>query len=182
MSLLDARKLDEAKFRKETFETADAIAEFPNASPAKAGDTMVKYLNALLSNEFTLFTKTLNYHWNVTGLRFHSIHQFLGEHYQQLLKEVDSLAERIREVGGNPMGTLTELKRSTSLVERPGVYPETSIMLADLMSDHETIQVQIKTILKEIKAKKSDPGTEDYLTTLLKKHEEMGWMLKAHLG
>tara|TARA_Y100000590_G_C15728779_1_gene1016244 strand:+ start:2073 stop:2255 length:183 start_codon:yes stop_codon:yes gene_type:complete len=54
-------------------------------------------------------------------------------------------------------------------------------MIADLMSDHESIQIQIRVILNEITKAKNDPGSEDFLTSLLKKHEEMAWMLKSHI-
>lgn len=171
----------EPNIRKETFKVPDSIATFPHVSPSKGTDRVTDCLNSLLANEFALFTKTLNFHWNVTGPRFHSVHKFLDDQYHDLLKVVDDVAERIREIGGNPMGTLTELQTSTSLVERPGVQPETSNMIADLMSDHESIQSQIKTILKEIDRGESDPGSEDFLTSLLKKHEKMAWMLKSHI-
>jgi starvation-inducible DNA-binding protein len=171
----------EPSVRKETFKVPDSISSFPHVSPARGEERVVNCFNSLLANEFALFTKTLNFHWNVTGPRFHSVHQFLDDQYHELLKVVDNVAERIREIGGNPMGTLTELQKANSLVERPGVQPETSNMIADLMSDHESIQIQIKAILKEIDRGESDPGSEDFLTTLLKKHEEMAWMLKSHI-
>lgn len=182
MKTNNARQLDkEPNIIEEKFKVSELVANFPQVSPSQGTNRLIDCLNSLLANEFAVFTKTLNFHWNVTGPRFHSVHQFLDDQYHDLLKIVDSVAERIREIGGNPMGTLTELQKTTSLVERPGVQPKTSNMIADLMSDHESIQTQIKAILKEIDRGEPDPGSEDFLTSLLKKHEEMAWMLKSHI-
>ena len=169
-------------FKRENFKVKEIRPNKGYSEPDKSVERAVECLNSLLANEFTVFTKTLNFHWNVTGPRFHSIHQFLDDQYHDLLKIVDDVAERIRKIGGNPIGTLTEMKKGNSLIERPGVQPDTSNMIADMMSDHESIQSQIKTILIEIEQRpENDPGTEDFLTSLLKKHEEMAWMLKAHI-
>lgn len=172
---------EEPDIRRETFRVPESVVNLPENSSVSDVERVTNSFNSLLANEFAVFTKTLNFHWNVTGPRFHSVHQFLDDQYHDLLKMVDDVAERIREIGGNPMGTLAELQKATSLIERPGVQPETSNMIADLMSDHESIQVQIKGILDEIARGEPDPGSEDFLTSLLKKHEEMAWMLKSHI-
>ncbi|MCB0391679.1 MAG: DNA starvation/stationary phase protection protein [Bdellovibrionales bacterium] len=145
-------------------------------------NTLVENLNSLLANEFTLFTKTLNFHWNIYGPSFHSVHKFLDNQYHDLLKIIDGVAERIREIGSHPIGTLEEIKDSTNLVEHPGLQPNPLNMIADLMTDHETIDLQIREILHDLdNSLIEDPGTYDFLTKLIKKHEEMTWMLKSHL-
>jgi starvation-inducible DNA-binding protein len=139
-------------------------------------------LNTLLADEYALFTKTLNYHWNVTGPRFYSVHEFLENQYRDLLEVIDDVAERIREIGKQPMGTLSEFSIQTHITERPGVHPETSAMIADLKNDHDLICSEIRRILADESKAVVDPGTEDFLTGLLKKHEEMAWMLKSTLN
>ncbi len=139
-------------------------------------------LNAILADEFALFTKTLNYHWNVTGPRFYSVHEFLEGHYKELLLVIDNVAERIRQMGSQPMGTLAEFSIRTHVTERPGVYPETSAMIADLLQDHNMICEEIRKVLSADSKPEVDTGTEDFLSGLLKKHEEMAWMLKSTLS
>ncbi len=139
-------------------------------------------LNAVLADEYALFTKTLNYHWNVTGPRFRSVHEFLEEQYRDLLEMIDDVAERVREIGSQPIGTLAEFSIRTNVTERPGVTPDTSAMIADLLQDHNLICDEIRKILSADSQAKVDIGTEDFLSSLLKKHEEMAWMLKSTLS
>ncbi len=168
--------------KRETFRVPEKMLKPVIASPYVDRAKVIDRFNSLLANEFLLFTKTLNYHWNVTGPRFHSIHEFLDTQYHDMLKLVDDLAERVRQIGGNPIGTLNEMKKGSTLLERPGKYPETSTMLADLMSDHESIQIQIRSLLTQIEKEQNDPGSEDFLINLLKQHENMAWMLKSQLN
>ncbi len=178
----DKSDRDESTTNRKRQKAQEALRSIPPVSPAKGTNEMILSINALLANEFTLFTKTLNYHWNVTGPRFHSVHQFLEEHYKQFLTIIDDVAERVREIGGRPTSTLKELQDKSFLIERPGVFPRTSEMIADLLSDHETVQTQIKAIIKQCdQSDNFDPVTEDFMTNLLKQHEEMSWMLKSHL-
>lgn len=149
---------------------------------AEVFDTLEKNLNSLLANEYTLFTKTLKYHWNVTGPRFYSIHEFLEGHYKILLSAIDDLAERIREIKSHPIGTMMEFSERNSIVEHPGANPEASMMLVDLLKDHQTVQEQIQKILKHKKDLGMRPSSEDFLVGLLKQHEEMAWMLRSTLN
>ncbi|MEZ4873286.1 MAG: DNA starvation/stationary phase protection protein [Bdellovibrionales bacterium] len=140
-------------------------------------------MNSILADEYTLFTKTLNYHWNVTGPRFYSIHEFLENHYRSLLEVIDDVAERIREVEGVPIGTLKDFKKKSSIVESANKMPDASGMISDLMSDHQLLQTEITSLLEYIKkCKKPDPGSEDFFGRLVKMHEEMSWKLKSHLN
>ena len=143
---------------------------------------LVKRMNSLLADEYALFTKTLNYHWNVTGPRFYSMHEFLEGQYKELLTMIDNVAERIRKIGSKPMGTLSEFSDRSSIVERPGIYPETSLMISDLLEGHKKVQDEIREMIDQADKFAVDPGTEDFLTGLLKQHEEMAWMLKSTLN
>ncbi len=143
--------------------------------------TISEALNNLLANEYALFTKTLNYHWNITGPRFYSLHKFLEEHYRELLEVMDDIAERIRILGETPLSTVKTIMGEMDLDERNGQSLSSSEMLNDLFSDSNRIQAFIKEVTAEKELLKPDPGTEDFLIGLLQKHEKMGWMLKSHL-
>ncbi len=143
--------------------------------------TVTMALNDLLANEYALFTKTLNYHWNITGPRFHSLHQFLEEQYTSLLKMMDSLAERVRILGEAPVGTVKMMYERMSLKERDGSNLSSNEMLTELFLDNMKIQSFIKETISNENLFSKDPGTEDYLVSILQKHENMSWMLKSHL-
>src|SRR5687768_13092710 len=105
----------------------------------EARKALVAILNARLCDEYTLTTKTKKYHWNVIGPRFHQLHEFLEEQYEQLDEMSDEIAERVRQLGGKSLGTMEEFVRHSSIEEDPGQYPEAQAMLANLLKDHETI-------------------------------------------
>ncbi|HRO68327.1 MAG TPA: DNA starvation/stationary phase protection protein [Pseudobdellovibrionaceae bacterium] len=142
---------------------------------------LVQELNQLLANEYLLFTRTLNFHWNVVGPRFHSIHVFLEEQYKELLEMTDEVAERIRYLGSHPVSTLKEMRSEGSLAEDPGHFPNTTNMLAELCDCHEAINGQIQEVLEKDSAFETDMGTEDLLIQLQRKHQKMIWMLRSHL-
>jgi len=142
---------------------------------------VVEILNTLLADEFVLYAKTRNYHWNVTGLQFPELHAFFQKQYEALNDIVDEVAERVRALGGWPLGTLGEFLKRTRLKEHPGKYPDARAMLAHLLEDHETIIRHLRTDLETCAEKYGDMGTNDFLTELLERHEKMAWMLRASL-
>ena len=142
---------------------------------------ITKILNALLSDEYTLFTKTLNYHWNVQTLHFHDLHKFFDEQYHELLEIVDGVAERIRSLGCFALGSLIEFQKNTRLKEQAGKIPSAKQMIATLLLDHETIIRQLRTDLTLCDEKYGDIGTNDFLTGLMEKHEKIAWMLRSCL-
>jgi len=139
------------------------------------------FLNNLLANEYALFTKTLNYHWNVTGPRFHSMHTFLEGQYKDLLEVMDSVAERVRIVGETPISTINDLKEAMNVNETTGSNFSSNEMLKDLFETNLMIQSSMKEVIKDELLFSNDPGTEDFIVGLLQKHEEMSWMIKSHL-
>ena len=143
-------------------------------------DSVVKILNTLLSDEYVLYTKTRNYHWNVTGPQFNDLHKFFEEQYTELNVVVDDVAERARSLGGWSFGTLSEFSQHARLKEHPGQHPNAREMIANLLADHETIVRQLRKDL-EAAEKHHDMGTNDFLTGLMEKHEKMAWMLRAFL-
>lgn len=144
-------------------------------------NTVVDVINTLLADEFSLFTKTLNFHWNITGKRFHFLHSFLEEQYRALLEVMDDVAERVRILGERPLSTISEMYTAATIDESPGKVPNADRMLNELLRDHMTIQMNIKEALLTEGLFDEDPSTEDFLTGLLGKHEKMSWMLKSHI-
>jgi starvation-inducible DNA-binding protein len=141
-------------------------------------------INTILSNiiadQYILYTKTRNYHWNVTGEDFIQYHKLFEDQYSALDDDIDEVAERIRALGGKTPATLGEFLKSTTLKENPGEFPLAKTMIANLLTDHETI---IRNLRKDIETcdDLDDVGTEDFLTQLMEKHEKTAWMLRATL-
>lgn len=138
-------------------------------------------LNTLLADEFVLYAKTRNYHWNVAGPQFNDLHKFFESQYDALESIVDDVAERARALGGKALGTIKEYLEVTRLKEHPGKYPDAHAMLANLLSDHETAVKALRVDLETCANKYRDAGTADFLTGLMEKHEKMAWMLRAFL-
>ncbi|HXH81580.1 MAG TPA: DNA starvation/stationary phase protection protein [Candidatus Tectomicrobia bacterium] len=142
---------------------------------------VVEILNTVLADEFALYAKTRNYHWNVVGPQFNDLHKFFESQYEQLDEVIDDVAERVRALGGRALGTLEEFRAATRLKEDPGAVPSARDMLATLLADHESVIRALRGDL-EAAAAKGDQGTNDFLTGLMEKHEKMAWMLRASLA
>jgi starvation-inducible DNA-binding protein len=139
----------------------------------------VTLLNALLADEYVLYTKTRNYHWNVVGPQFNDLHKFFEAQYEALNDIVDEVAERARTLGGKAWGTLAEFAKHARLTEHPGQVPPATTMLSNLLADHEAVIRTLRADLATVMDKYADAGTNDFLTGLLEKHEKMAWMLRA---
>ena len=140
-----------------------------------------KILGSLLADEYLLYTKTRNYHWNVVGPQFNDLHKFFETQYEALNEVVDDVAERARTLGGNAPGTLTEFIEQARLKEHPKHYPDAKQMLANLVADHEAIVRTLRADLQAAMDTYKDAGTSDFLTGLMEKHEKMAWMLRSFL-
>jgi starvation-inducible DNA-binding protein len=138
-------------------------------------------LNTLLADEYVLYTKTRNYHWNVVGPQFNDLHKFFEAQYNELNMIVDDVAERVRALGGTAIGTLAEFAQQTRLKEEPGHRPHARDMLATLLADHETMIRQLRVDVETCADPYKDMGTNDFLTGLMEQHEKMAWMLRAFL-
>lgn len=138
-------------------------------------------LNTLLADEYVLYTKTRNYHWNVTGTSFMELHKLFESQYEQLDEIIDSTAERNRVLGHFALGTLKDFLAITRLTEEE---PATNAkqMLQNLLNDHETVIRILRTDVAVTADQYKDAGTSDFLTGLMEKHEGMAWFIRAHLG
>lgn len=144
-------------------------------------EAVVKILNTVLSDEYVLYTKTRNFHWNVTGPNFHDLHKFLEAQYEELNDVVDDVAERARSIGGVSFGSLAEFAKHTRLKEQAGKTMPAKAMLTELLQDHEALIRHLRVDLEACGDKYEDMGTNDFLTGLMEKHEKMAWMLRATL-
>lgn len=142
---------------------------------------VARLLNTLLADEYVLYTRTRNYHWNVVGPQFNDLHKFFQAQYEQLDDIVDEVAERARSLGGHALGTLAEFARHTRLKEHPGEYPDARGMLMELLNDHEVTVRHLRVDLETCASKHRDAGTSDFLTGIMERHEKMAWMLRAFL-
>ena len=140
---------------------------------------VVEILNTLLADEYLLYTKTRNYHWNVVGPQFNDLHKFFETQYGELDGIVDVVAERARALGGNALGTLAEFTQHARLKEQPGQNPDAKAMLAALLADHEALIRTLRPDAEVTMDKHKDAGTNDFLVGLMEKHEKMAWMLRA---
>lgn len=150
-------------------------------SPAQR-QGVITILTKLLADEYVLYTKTRNYHWNVVGPQFNDLHKFFEAQYNELNTVVDDVAERARSLDGNAIGTLAEFVEHTRLSENPGQYPPANDMLARLLADHEAMIRQLRVDLEACADTYKDMGTNDFLTGLMEQHEKMAWMLRAFLA
>ncbi|MDB2385425.1 DNA starvation/stationary phase protection protein [Polaribacter sp.] len=143
---------------------------------------IVDYLNNFLADEYVLYTKTLRAHWNLEGMDFHTKHVFFEEHYNAIKEFVDSVAERIRKLGHYAPGSLTEFLELTHLSEKYNGENSSKAFIEALLEDHDTIIIEMRKVIPEVEDELEDVGTADFLTGLMQEHEEMAWMLRAHLN
>jgi len=140
-------------------------------------DQLVK----LLADEFVLYTKTRNAHWNVEGSDFHSMHLFFESQYEALDDAMDSVAERIRTIGHYAPATLKSFLDLTHLTEKTRNKNDSFSFIKELLEDHESIIEFIRGNIDPFASKYHDYGTSDYITGLMEDHEKMAWMLRSHL-
>lgn len=146
----------------------------------KNRQAIVEYLTKLLADEYILYTKTRNYHWNVVGHHFNDLHKFFESQYDSLDADIDEIAERIRALGAKTSATLVEFVKNARIKENPGEYPSADMMVSNLVLDHEGL---IQTLRADIFTceENNDAGTADFLTGLMEKHEKTAWMLRSVL-
>jgi starvation-inducible DNA-binding protein len=148
--------------------------------PKEARHGVIEILNNTLCDEYILFTKTRNYHWNVVGPDFSERHKFFQEQYEAIDEIIDEVAERVRYLNGMSLGTLSEFLKYGRLKENPGEYPDDRTMISNLLTDHEQIIRKLRTDVDKCDDEYHDMGTNDFLIGIMEKHEKMAWMLRAH--
>lgn len=142
-------------------------------------EAMVESLNLLLANLHVHYQKLRNYHWNVTGGEFFEIHELTEVEYNQVLTEIDDVAERIRVFGAYPMSTLKEYL-SKSEIKETKVKHNAKEIVKEILDDFGVlISLMIDTI--ELTQDMGDVSTNEMLTGFMKRREKMHWMLNAFI-
>ena len=141
-------------------------------------ETVSEQLGDLLTAEYSLYLKTLNFHWNITGHSFFSLHQLLEANYEWLKMTIDEIAERIRTIGYTAPGAYSDVKKTS--MHNPTKNLTASAMLAELVTDHETLIRRIREVLNGLSGLQ-DYASEDMLIQWLKGHEKNTWILRSHL-
>ena len=136
-------------------------------------------LSKLLADTYTLFLKTHNYHWNVTGPMFQPLHGVFETQYNELFEAADTIAERIRALGYPAPGSFAEFTKLTNIKEAHGV-PKATEMIRDLKEGHETLARTAREIFSRAE-KSDDEATADLLTERVAAHEKTAWMLRSLL-
>ena len=139
---------------------------------------IAKGLSKVLADTYTLYLKTHNFHWNVEGPMFNTLHLMFEGQYTELQSAVDVLAERIRSLGARSPGSYVEFKELTVLSEADKSGTSAEDMVKQLLKDHEAVA---KTVREAFPAaeKGNDEATKDLLTQRLQLHEKTAWMLRA---
>ena len=138
-----------------------------------------KGLSHLLADSYTLYLKTHNFHWNVTGPMFNTLHLMFEGQYTELAIAVDLIAERIRALGSPAPGSYAEFADLTSLKEAKGV-PKALDMVDQLVQGHEAVARSARKVFPAAE-KGTDEATCDLLTQRIQLHEKTAWMLRSLL-
>ena len=136
-------------------------------------------LSRLLADTYTLYLKTHNFHWNVTGPMFNTLHLMFEAQYTELTLAVDLIAERIRSLGIPAPATYSAYAKLTSIAETEGV-PKATEMIKLLVEGQESVVRTARSIFP-IAKKANDEPTADLLTQRLQVHEKTAWMLRSLL-
>jgi starvation-inducible DNA-binding protein len=136
-------------------------------------------LSRVLADSYTLYLKTHNFHWNVTGPMFQTLHLMFETQYNELWLAVDLVAERIRALGFPAPGTYKQFIALSAIKEEDGV-PKAQDMITKLVEGHETVARTAREIFK-IAESVSDQPTCDLLTQRMQVHEKTAWMLRSLL-
>jgi starvation-inducible DNA-binding protein len=134
----------------------------------------------LLADTYTLYLKTHNFHWNVTGPMFQTLHLMFEQQYNELSLAVDMIAERIRALGFPAPGTYKAYSQLSSIPEAEGV-PSAEAMIRELVAGQEAVARTARSILPFVDQVHDEP-TADLLTVRLQVHEKTAWMLRSLLA
>lgn len=140
---------------------------------------IVSGLSRLLADTYTLYLKTHNFHWNVTGPMFNTLHLMFEGQYTELALAVDLIAERIRSLGFPAPATYSDFAQLTSIPETPGV-PKAEEMIRLLVEGQEAVTRTARSIFPVVDAAHDEP-TADLLTQRMQIHEKNAWMLRSLL-
>ncbi len=142
-------------------------------------EELTEELSNYLADTYALYLKTQNYHWNVKGIHFASLHELFEGQYEELAEAVDEVAERIQSLGGRAPGTFNKFSARTQIPDATG-DEQAQQMLQSLTTDHETLAKSGRKLI-EAAEEAADHATADMVTARVASHEKTAWMLRSHL-
>ena len=142
--------------------------------------TVADGLSGVLADTYTLYLKTQNFHWNVTGPHFKHYHEMFGEQYTELALANDEIAERIRALGFHAPGSFKAFLAQKSIDEAGDNVPDAGEMVRQLTADHETLSVRARKVLKAAQ-EVGDEVTGGMMVDRMNVHDKTAWMLRASL-
>lgn len=142
-------------------------------------ERLAQELSKLLADSYTLYLKTHNFHWNVRGPMFQTLHAMFEQQYTELAMAVDAIAERIRSIGHPAPGTYAAFSRLATVTETDGV-PKAARMVELLVEAHEAVVRTARNVLG-VANEAGDDATADLATQRLQVHEKTAWMLRSLL-
>jgi len=137
-------------------------------------------LSRLLADTYTLYLTTHNFHWNVTGPMFNTLHAMFMQQYTELWNAVDPIAERIRALGHPAPGSYAQFGKLASVADAPATPPKALEMVRILVNGHEAVARTARDLFPQVNAANDQP-TNDLLTQRLDIHEKTAWMLRSLL-
>ncbi|MDK1685181.1 Dps family protein [Acinetobacter terrestris] len=140
---------------------------------------IVEGLSKLLADSYTLYLMTHNFHWNVTGPQFNSLHNMFMTQYTEQWNALDIIAERIRALGFPAPGTYKQFVKLTAIKEVEGI-PKADEMISLLVNAHETVARTARSLFSTVDEVNDQP-TADLITQRLEVHEKTAWMLRSLL-
>ena len=138
-------------------------------------------MSKVLADEFVLFSKLLNAHWNIEGPDFYSVHEYLDELYHAQLEIVDTVAERIRAIGHYVPATLAKYSELTHLTEDYREENDSQGFFKELTDTYESIIMNLRGNIVPFAHEYKAEGMSDYITGLMEEHEKTAWMIRSHL-
>lgn len=144
---------------------------------AKDRNEIAEGLSRVLADTYTLYLKTHNYHWNVTGPQFRTLHLMFEEQYRELWAATDEIAERIRALGEFAPGTYAEFGKLSTLQEDNGV-PGAEQMVKNLVKGHEQVVKTARDLFK-VASDADDEVTADLMVQRMQVSEKTAWMLRS---
>ncbi len=160
--------------------TDTTVATLDLGIPTADREAIVGGLSRLLADTYTLYLKTHNYHWNVVGPMFNTLHLMFEQQYTELAEAVDLIAERIRALGAPAPGSYREFAE-LSVIPEDDDRPDATEMIRRLVADQEAIVRTARSIFPLVDAAHDEP-TADLLTQRMQVHEKTAWMLRSMLA
>lgn len=140
-------------------------------------DDVLEQMKVVLATTFSLYLKSHNYHWNVTGPNFSEYHNFLGTFYEEVFESIDHIAEHIRTMGVYAPGSFTRFMQLSKIADEMNI-PDSNVMFARLHGDN-AILIRELYLARDMAGRNGQAGLVGFLETRIDYHEKMSWMLRA---